>query len=608
MRLSRLTLLLTACALTALAAPASAQDGSPVAPPQTGNSQPAPSDPAIVIESEAVAPPSPAPVVPIPAEWSPVPTNEMGQSAYGLYLSGRLAALRGDSVKGADLLAQSLALTPEQPVVGEEAFRSGLFAGDLTTLAELAPSVQNIPLLAEAGRLVVIVESLNDGDPSASLAMLRARPFAEPFETIGRYLLPSLAAEAGDWGLALAPVVAAPSGIDTLVLRHQRVRLLESRRRFAEAEAEYRVLTASPLGAQLFAADYGRFLERRGRRDEALAVYEASLASQAPDPDAVTGRTRVLERSAPPPLPTIRDNAAFAIKLAAIQSAERRERDVSTIFLRLADSLGQDDEVALRLGLGLVALGQEVPAREAFGRVSRSNPILFAGAQFGLGLSYQRDEQSAEALEAFRLADTAAPAQAEVIFKLAQQLGALGRHEEALAVLNRASVNVAGQPAGLRFQRGVTLEALGRIEEAEAELWAALAAAPDEPGILNHLGYMWVDTGRRVEQGAEMLARAHAAEPENGNIQDSLGWAQFRQGQYDLAVETLEGAVSKEPANAEINDHLGDAYWQVGRRREAQWQWNRVLTLEPDAERRAEVEQKLVDGLSIAPPVAAGQF
>ncbi|MFO0411894.1 MAG: tetratricopeptide repeat protein, partial [bacterium] len=170
------------------------------------------------------------------------------------------------------------------------------------------------------------------------------------------------------------------------------------------------------------------------------------------------------------------------------------------------------------------------------------------------------------------------------------------------------SANAArGQPE-IREIRGLTLQELGRIEEAEAELWAALQAAPDNASLLNSLGYMWVDTGRRVEQGAEMLARAHAAEPEDGNIQYSLGWARFRQGQYDIAVETLEGAVSKEPASAEINDHLGDAYWQVGRRREAQWQWNRVLTLEPDAERRAEVEQKLANGLSIAPPVAAGQF
>jgi Flp pilus assembly protein TadD len=191
---------------------------------------------------------------------------------------------------------------------------------------------------------------------------------------------------------------------------------------------------------------------------------------------------------------------------------------------------------------------------------------------------------------------------------MALQLTGLDRHAEALAVIDDPAATAARALPDIREIRGLTLQALGRVEEAEAELWAALQAAPDDPSLLNSLGYIWVDTGRRVEQGAEMLARAHAADPENGNIQDSLGWAQFRQGQYELAVETLEGAVDKEPANAEINDHLGDAYWQVGRRREARWQWNRVLTLDPDAERRAEVEQKLVDGLSIAPPVSAGQF
>jgi tetratricopeptide (TPR) repeat protein len=595
MRLSSLLLFLSGYALLVPTAPALAQDG------------PLPVSPAVAIADEAGGL-TPSGAVAIPAEWSPVPTDEMGRTAYGLYLSGRLAAFRGDAALGADLLAQSQALTPEQPVVGEEAFRSGLFAGDLDTLAELAPSVQGNPLLAEAGRLVMIVDGLNEGDSASSLAMLRAQPFAEPFASIGRYILPSVAAAAGDWNLALAPVTAPVSDIDAMVLRHQRARLLESRRRHAEAEAEYRALTASPLGAQLFAADFGRFLERRGRGDEALTIYATSLTGPAPDPEALTGRTRLRASAAPPRAPSIAETAAFAIRLAAIQTGDRGQRDVSAIFLRLAESLGPDDEIALRLGLSLVALGHEEPAREAFGRVTDANPILFAGAQFGLGLGFQRDERSEEALEAFRLADAAAPGQLEVIFRLAQQFITLDRHEDALAVLNRPTVNVAGQAAGIRFLRGATLEALGRLDEAENELWAALTAAPNEPAILNHLGYMWVDTGRRVEQGAEMLARAHAAEPENGNIQDSLGWAQFRQGQYDLAVETLEGAVAKEPANAEIVDHLGDAYWQVGRQREARWQWSRVLTLDSDAERRAGVEQKLANGLSIAPPVSAGQF
>lgn len=616
MRPFRLSLLLTACALTALAAPAAAQDAPiivdpPVRAPVPGVDEREPGEglpPLVVPASEGAVAPSPPVAPPIPAEWSPVPTDERGRSAYGFYLSGRLASVRGDTLTGAALLAQSQALAPEQPVVGEEAFRSGLFAGDLDALVELAPAVQDTPLLAEAGRLVVIIDSLTAGDGAQGLTLLRTKPFTEPFVAAGRFIRPSVEASAGDWESALASVEAAPTDVNGLVLRHQRARLLESRRRHAEAEAEYRVLTASPLGAQLFAADFGAFLERRGRSDEAVAVYEASLSGSSPDPDALMGRGRVLGRGAPPPVPTIRQNAAFALKLAAIQSAERRERDVAAILLRLADSLGPDDEIALRLGLSLAALGQEGAARDALVRVTPTNPILYAGGQFGLGLSFQRDGRNEEALEAYRRADAAAPGQNEFVFRLAQQLVLMDRHEEALTVLNRPSVNVADQPADIRFQRGAVLETLGRLDEAENELWAALTAAPNDPTILNYLGYMWVDSGRRVEQGAEMVARAHAAEPANGNIQDSLGWAQFRQGQYDIAVETLEGAVNKEPANAEINDHLGDAYWQVGRRREAQWQWSRVLTLDPDAETRAEVEQKLANGLTIEPPVSAGQF
>ena len=57
-----------------------------------------------------------------------------------------------------------------------------------------------------------------------------------------------------------------------------------------------------------------------------------------------------------------------------------------------------------------------------------------------------------------------------------------------------------------------------------------------------------------------------------------------------------------------IYDHLGDAYWQVGRRREAVFQWSRVLTLDPDADLRAEVERKLENGLPLPGAPADGSF
>ena len=59
----------------------------------------------------------------------------------------------------------------------------------------------------------------------------------------------------------------------------------------------------------------------------------------------------------------------------------------------------------------------------------------------------------------------------------------------------------------------------------------------------------------------------------------------------------LERAVELEPGDPVVNDHLGDAYWRVGREREARFQWQRALTLKPEADVVAQIETKLQRGL-----------
>ncbi|HEY0599831.1 tetratricopeptide repeat protein [Brevundimonas sp.] len=601
MRLISLRLLLSGCALLAFAPSVAAQDapvvvdppmreGPPVIVPLPGEATP----PAEAPAGEPAAPP-------IPAVWAPAPFTADGQSAYGLYLSGRIASLRGEQAAGAELLALSQRLTPEQPQLGGEAFLASLFSGDIDGVVRLAPAVSDTPLFAGAGRLAAVVQTLRDGDGAGALALMQAEPFPDPYGPVTTYLLPAVAAAGGDWGTALKPVEAPTNETAGLVLRDQRAQLLESRRRFAEADAEYQALLAIPDGARLFRVHYGAFLERQGRRDEALAVYAAALTGDAPDPRALAAGRRMRNGGRAPAAPTVREIAADALAFAAMETSQVEVYELSAIYLRLAEALSPEDSITLRLAESLIEAKQPAAGRAAFARVGSANPIVYASAQLGLGVSLAEEGRHNEALAAFLRADAAAPEQVVVSRLLANQYLNLGRYEEALAVLNRPTVNTAQQSVELRFDRGRTLERLGRIEEAEAELWTALQMAPDNPVLLNHLGYLWVDSGRRVEQGAEMIARAFAADPRNANVQDSLGWAQYRRGQYETAVETLEQAVAKQPANAEINDHLGDAYWQVGRRREAGWQWNRVLTLEPEPERRAEVEQKLAAGLPGAP-------
>nr|WP_303695304.1 tetratricopeptide repeat protein [Brevundimonas subvibrioides] len=590
-------------AFTALtAAPAFAQEAPPVADPapriQDVLPEPPIPAPMIVVGENAD---SPAPTIEaIPRVWSPAPRDDQGRTAYGLYLAGRSALSRGEAETGSAYLSAVEALTPEQPAVRDQAFTAALLAGDLDVAARISPSSNATPAaFSEAGALVSVVQTLVAGEARVANEALKTRPVLAPHARAAALIGPWVAAAAGDWDTALAEPNPTGDPITVLFGRSHRAQLLESRRRYDEAEAELQGLAFDARAAPLFRAAYGEFLERRGKRAEALAFYDTTLATGSQDPAIVSARARVDARGRPPALPDYRDGAARALVIAARQASSENANEFAVVYLRLSLNLQSEPGSLYLLGQTLAKANLDTASREALSQVPRSDAPLYAGAQVAIGLSLAGEQRLDEALAAFQAAREANPTDPGIAFVTAGQLLQLERYDEALALLNGPLLDTENQGANVRFMRGAAYESLGRIPEAEAQLWAALQQEPNEPSYLNYLGYLWVDSGTRVAEGAEMIARAHAADPDDGNIQDSLGWAQYRQGQFDTAVETLEQAVAKEPANAEINDHLGDAYWQVGRRREAGFQWNRVLTLDPDDERRAEVERKLTEGLEL---------
>jgi Flp pilus assembly protein TadD len=115
--------------------------------------------------------------------------------------------------------------------------------------------------------------------------------------------------------------------------------------------------------------------------------------------------------------------------------------------------------------------------------------------------------------------------------------------------------------------------------------------------LLNYLGYSLIDRGERLKEAMAMVEKAVASNPRSGAMIDSLGWAYYRLGDYKKAVEKLEQAVEFDAGDPDINNHLGDAYWKAGRRDEAQFQWRRVLTLNPAAKMKANAETQLASGL-----------
>ena len=159
------------------------------------------------------------------------------------------------------------------------------------------------------------------------------------------------------------------------------------------------------------------------------------------------------------------------------------------------------------------------------------------------------------------------------------------------------------------FARAISHERQKRWPLAEADFRKALELNPGQPQVLNYLGYSFLEMGINLDEAIEMIQEAVTARPDSGYIVDSLGWRQYRMSQYDEAVINLERAAALMALDPVVNDHLGDAFWAVGRRIEAEFEWKRALSLEPEEKDASRIRRKLEVGLDTvleeegAPPI-----
>lgn len=130
------------------------------------------------------------------------------------------------------------------------------------------------------------------------------------------------------------------------------------------------------------------------------------------------------------------------------------------------------------------------------------------------------------------------------------------------------------------------------------------AEQPDSVIRLNALGYALIQRPEGLEEGYRLLWRGFNFGQQDYAVVDSLGWAYYLYGHFEQARALIERAndLSVADPNAEILDHLGDVYWRLNRREDAREAWRNALNAEPDAIRRASLEQKLRRGLTEPAP------
>jgi Flp pilus assembly protein TadD len=519
------------------------------------------------------------------------------QSSYGMFLAGEEAMNAGRNGEASRFFEQARAGAGGDSMIADKAFMSALMAGDVQKAALQAPAGPDAnEATKRLGKLVVAVETLADGKGKEAKAMLTGDAIAFPHKSAAALLAPWAAAQAGDVeGSLIRPAVRGDRQVDYFGQLGQAA-LYERAKRFDEAETDYKALTVGSNPSDLAVVAYGAYLERRGKKVDAVALYDQQLSREPNSLAVKAARTRAAAGKAPPAMPSIREGAAVALLGPSVGMMAAKQNELGLAYLRLLLRLDPSrDEAWVLVGDVMQSLGDTDGARTAYSH-PKPGSLEYATAQAKLAWSYQAADDKETALKMARAA--AATGDFESRINLADLLKADEKYAEAVEVMNGVIADAKPQPDWrLYYSRGTALERINRWPEAEADLKAALKQQPNEPELLNYLGYSWIDRGEHLQEALAMVQKAVASDPRSGAMVDSLGWAYYRLGDYKKAVERLEEAVELEAGDPEINNHLGDAYWRVGRKDEAQFQWRRVLTLKPDDKIKAAAETKLASGL-----------
>jgi tetratricopeptide (TPR) repeat protein len=537
-------------------------------------------------------------------------------SSYGQFLAGQAAVNHGETAQAETYFGKAAGLDsgPDQSLLDGRTFTSALLAGDIAKAAETAPTGPGAEDgMRHLGALVRGVEALSTGKAREARAILTGPDSGAPNEPAAALLTPFAAAAEGDAGGSIVHPVITGEPIAQFFANLDQGRLFERAHRYDEAETAFRALIARGDPGGIASLNLGEMLERRGRPDDAAAIYASALEANKDNLELETARTRAAAHRPPPPQPSLRTSAAEALIAPATALLIDKQEELALAYLRLALRLDPTrDEAWMLVGDVLSSGSEDAGARGAYEKVGVSSS-QYVAARTKIIWSYQGDEDKDTALTLARETFAQKPEDPDAAITLADLLRADEHYDESAKVLDTLIASKSGTADWkLYYMRATDFEESGRWADAERDLQVALKLRPDEPDLLNFLGYSWIDRGVRLPEAIAMVKKAVKLEPQSGAMIDSLGWGYYRMGDYPSAVTQLEAAVVLEPGDPDVNNHLGDAYWRVGRKVEAGFQWRRVLTLEPTAKLKAEVETKLASGLgapavspAIAPRVAS---
>ena len=531
-------------------------------------------------------------------------TDEAAEpSILGRYLAGRAARRNGDSGSAADFLAIALAGDPKNEQLQLEAFTVLIADGRLESALELAGQIQKREPRSSLANIVLAAAAAKSSDFKTAQSYARK----SSRRRINRLIVPLVTAWAQ---VGQSQFDAARKSLATLAKRkafanfqrYHDALVADLSGNSDKAETAYRSLVDAEGGNLRWYQAYGNFLERGGRAQDAIKIYQRAL-ERDPDDAVLNGLVETARKGSRPRRFVVDAQAGLAEALFGVATVLSQEGALegAMIYARLAVYLRPDYPVAqVLIGRILESHQHWEKAIAAYQKIAQESDYAWA-SQLRTASSLQRLERYDDAIDMLSRMAKRQPKRTESLVALGDLYRSREKWREAVSEYDRAFKRVPELATAnwtLLYARGIALERAKEWKRAEADFLRALELRPDQPLVLNYLGYSWIEQGQHLDHARKMIEKAVSLRPRDGYIVDSLGWVLFRLGEFPGAVKQLERAVELRPQDPVINDHLGDAYWRVGREIEARFQWQRALSFEPEDKFIPDIKRKLDKGLS----------
>lgn len=274
------------------------------------------------------------------------------------------------------------------------------------------------------------------------------------------------------------------------------------------------------------------------------------------------------------------------LTLARLYLDRDRPTDAIPLLRRIVSEQPQFAEGAILLAEAQESAGSPEAAIDTLRQLLDDQP-QFVGARVQIAEIYDRQQQWAEAAQAWASVQKLNPRNTEVMARRATSLLNGGRAADAQPVI-REALTIAPDDVRLTFILAQAQRDAGDLEGAEATARGLRTAHPQDPRAVYLLAQMLDARGRHQEivdllkPEIERLRAARAKPQQIGLLLGAQGLALLQLKRYDAAIQVYKEAAAASPDDTSIQFQFGAALDRSGRRPDAQKIFRELIARNPD--------------------------